>query len=369
MRVVYNSFDGRFSDSPRTLYEAYRNQVPGEHLWLVDPDHAHGFPVGADTVPIGSPGCVEALEAADLVVANTHLEMDWVKGPDAVYLQIWHGTPLKRIHHDVLWAPPGRLSALDVDVARWDYLVSPNTVSSPRLRAAFGFQGQVLETGYPRTDVLLSSEAPRVRARVRAALGVAEGVTAVLYTPTWRDQDYFNPPPQGLEFAVDLEAFAAALGPGYVLLPRLHFKVTDLGTRQDRPGVVDVSYYPDVQELYLAADVLVTDYSSAMFDFAVTGKPMVFYTYDLAAYRDDLRGFYFDLEPTAPGPVVHTAADLIDALRTVDSGHGAHLQRYRQFQSTFCHLHDGHATERLGWLYGRDRTPSGHRSASTAEDQ
>src|SRR3712207_4483149 len=242
------------------------------------------------------PGARAALESADLIIANTHIELDWVKKPGAVYLQTWHGTPLKRIHNDVLWAPEGRLAYLDLDVQRWDYLISPNEISTPRLRDAFGFTGEVLAVGYPRHDVLSPPEADVVRARVRGQLGIPDDVTAVLYTPTWRDDEYFADGTPNVQLALDVDAFTRVLGPQQWLLPRLHYMVTDRSEPLDREGVVDVSWYPDVHELYLAADVMITDYSSTMFDFAITGKPMLFYTYDLEHYRDTLRGFYFDLD-------------------------------------------------------------------------
>src|SRR4051794_38632569 len=103
-----------------------------EHVWLCDPLHRAGFPAEVSTVPASGAEAVAALESADLVIANTHIDLDWDKKPGAVYLQTWHGTPLKRIHNDVLWAPPGRLAELDRDVQRWDYLVSPNEVSTHR---------------------------------------------------------------------------------------------------------------------------------------------------------------------------------------------------------------------------------------------
>src|SRR3712207_5887957 len=223
------------------------------------------------------PGARAALESADLIIANTHIELDWVKKPGAIYLQTWHGTPLKRIHNDVLWAPEGRLAFLDRDVARWDYLVSPNAVSTPRLREAFGFTGEVLEVGYPRNDLLSSPRAAAVRAQVRATLGIPDDVTAVLYTPTWRDDEYFADGTPNVQLALDVEGFVRELGPKHWLLPRLHYMVTERSQGLDRDGVVDVSRYPDVRELYLAADVMITDYSSTMFDFAITGKPMLFY--------------------------------------------------------------------------------------------
>jgi CDP-glycerol glycerophosphotransferase len=353
MKIVYSSFDGRYSDNPRALYERYSRRGADEHVWLCHPAHRQGFPPGVATVTMGSSECIAALESADLVIANTHIEVDWQKKPGATYVQTWHGTPLKRVHHDVLWAPPGRLPRLDADVERWDYLVSPNSVSTPRLREAFRFSGEMLETGYPRNDVLTSPRAGRVRARMRKSLGIGEDTVAVLYAPTWRDDEYFGLEGAQAGQALDLDAFEDQLGQGHHLLLRLHPMMTDRAARNQRTGVRDVSYHPDVQELYLAADVLVTDYSSAMFDFAVTGKPILFYAYDFEKYRDSLRGFYFDFTPVAPGPILRTSADVIDELYDLTAMNAAFADRYAQFRRTFCHYDDGHAADRLDWLTRR----------------
>ena len=354
MKVVYSSFDGRFSDSPRALYESMRHSRRSlEHVWLRNPLHAAGFPAEVATVPATGPEAVEALESADLVIANTHIEVDWRKQPGTVYLQTWHGTPLKRVHHDVFWAPPGRLARLDADVARWDYLVSPNAASTPRLRGAFRFPGQVLETGYPRNDILSSPGADEVRAAVRASLGIAPDTVAVLYAPTWRDDEYFDPEGAERGPGLDFDAFEDRFGSSHCVLLRLHPMMTDRVARVHRPGVRDLSGHPDPHELYLAADVLITDYSSVMFDFAVTGKPMLFYAYDLERYRDSLRGFYFDFTPVAPGPVLPTSADVIEHLQDLPGVRRSYADRYAEFRRTFCHLEDGHAADRLDWLTER----------------
>jgi CDP-glycerol glycerophosphotransferase (TagB/SpsB family) len=115
----------------------------------------------------------------------------------------------------------------------------------------------------------------------------------------------------------------------------------------DGSPVRDVCSHPDIRDLYLAADAMVTDYSSTMFDFAITGRPMLFFTYDLAYFRDELRGFYFDLEDVAPGPLLSTSTELIDALADLDGVRERHATRYAEFRRTFCHLEDGHATERV----------------------
>jgi len=349
MRIVYHSFEGRYSDNPCVLYEALRAREPGhDHVWLVDPAHAAGgFPMGTSTVPYRSQEGVEALESADLVVANTHTDLVWTKRPGAVYLQTWHGTPLKRIHFDVLWAPEGRLDRLSRDVAQWDVLLSPNRISTERLRGAFAFSGEVLESGYPRNDVLSGPDRDAVRERVRAELEIPPGVTAVLYTPTWRDDVVFSNGNRNFALDLDVDAFIARLGDDHILLLRLHYMLTGRLQAMKHPALREVSFHPDVSELYLAADVLVTDYSSTMFDFAVTGKPLLFYAYDLEDYGSRVRGFYFDLPSVAPGPLVRSTRGLLEALADLPQVTAQYASRYAHFRDTFCHLDDGHASERV----------------------
>jgi CDP-glycerol glycerophosphotransferase len=347
--VVYNSFGGRYSDSPRAVHEALtsRGSTDIDHTWLAHPAHEHSFPPGTRTVRYGGPECIAALGAADVLVSNDHVPLDWEKRAGAVYLQTWHGTPLKRIHHDVRWAPPGRLERLDADVSLWDHLLSPNRASTDRLRRAFRFSGQIHETGYPRNDLLSSPARFAVRDAVRAELGIPEGMRVVLYTPTWRDDVVFSGDGPGFALQLDLEDFTRRLGHDHVLLLRLHSMVAD---QLDLPAgvpVIDVSRYRDVRDLYAAADLLVTDYSSTMFDFAITGLPILFFTYDLEYYRDELRGFYFDLTAEAPGPLLNTSEELISAIRDVEAVAAEHSESYTRFRRTFCHLEDGHATDRV----------------------
>lgn len=348
MNVVWQSFDGRYSDNPRAVYELWKATRPGDlHTWLAHPDHAQYFPPDVVTVPPHGDECIATLEAADLLVANTHTEVDWRKRPDATYLQTWHGTPLKRVHFDVLWAPEGRLDRLTRDVDKWDVLLSPNAASTPRLRRAFGFSGELLESGYPRNDILLAPNRDEVRQRVRAELGLTESTTVVLYAPTWRDDAVFAEGRPEITLALDVDALTTRLGAGYCVLLRVHAAETDRHVLIDGPSIRDVSLHPDVAELYLAADVLVTDYSSVMFDFALTGKPIVYFTYDLARFRDVVRGFYFDLEDEAPGPLANTAPQLVAALLDLPGTQRHYAKEYAAFQARYCNLEDGSATRRV----------------------
>jgi CDP-glycerol glycerophosphotransferase len=189
---------------------------------------------------------------------------------------------------------------------------------------------------------------------VRRTLGIGDETTAVLYAPTWRDdvvfadgQDVMRADGDPIALDLDVDRFVAALGASHALLLRLHYTLTGRLAAVAHASVADVSRHSDIGELYLAADVLVTDYSSAMFDFAVTGKPIVFLAADLDRYRDSLRGFYFDLFADAPAPVTVTTDELIRALGDLEAGAAAHAERYARFRETFCPFDDGGATERL----------------------
>lgn len=350
MKIVYSCFRGMFADNPRALYDALvaRDDLDATHTWMCTAATQPTFPPGVTTVVYGTPESIAALESADLVIANDCISREWQKSPRTTYLQTWHGTPLKRIHHD---APvrEGWLTGPDKDVARWDMLLSPNPASTDRLRRAFGFSGPIPETGYPRNDVLSSPQRDGIRARVREELGIPDGKTAVLYTPTWRDNLVLDGAggEQDFEFPIDMADFADRLGEDHVLLVRLHSIVA--GRLEPMPGVpmIDVSDYADAAGLYLAADLMVTDYSSAMFDFAITGKPLLFFTYDLEHYRDELRGFYFHLAEVAPGPLVRTSKELVTAIGDVEAITADNVDRYARFRETFCSLEDGHATDRV----------------------
>jgi CDP-glycerol glycerophosphotransferase len=341
--VLFNSWGGRLADSPKAIAEELRRRdFSLEHVWVLREDSE--APDGCTAVRPGSLGYLEQLGRARYIVSSNVLPSYFRKKKETAYLQTWHGTPLKRIAFDIerpaFEAKDSYVSDLRREVRNWDFLVSPNGFSTDVLRRAFRYDGPILETGYPRNDLLSSPERDAVRARIRRELGIDEGVRAVLYAPTWRDNASFST-------ELDLTATAAELGDGYVILLRVHRAVADTAAVGDHPGLRNVSARDDVGELFLAADVLVTDYSSVMFDFAVTGKPILLFTYDLEFYRDELRGFYFDLAEEAPGPLIETQPDLIEALRGLHEVQARFAGPYERFRRRFCHLEDGHAAERV----------------------
>ncbi len=315
--VLFDSWRGQYSDNPRAISEELHRRETGlRHAWVLDPALENEVPEWVEPVAPNSAEHLAMMGRARYLVANGTVPGFHLKRRGTFFLQTWHGTPLKRIGFDIprdaARAPRQAANTLRHNVPRWDLLVSPNAFSTPILREAFAYPGQIAETGYPRNDLLQAPDAEDIRDRVRARLGIGEHQRAVLYAPTFRDAVRF-------ELVPEVQRLARQLGDSHVVLMRAH----KLDTADVRVGqgteLKDVSSYPDNRELFLAADVLVTDYSSVMFDFAVTGKPMLFWTYDLAEYRDAGRGFYFDFEQQAPGPLLRTADEVAEAVADLDS--------------------------------------------------
>jgi CDP-glycerol glycerophosphotransferase len=196
-------------------------------------------------------------------------------------------------------------------------------------------------------DALARADRDALTSRLRRQLGIPDHKRVVLYAPTYRDQVRDAKKRYRLELRLDLERLRDAVGDDCVILFRKHHYIVDPVPATSDGFVRDVSSYPDGTELLLAADVLVTDYSSMMVDFANTRRPMLFYTYDLDAYRDEIRGFYLDLVATAPGPMLRTTDELIAALQDLDGVQQEFQQRYADFAATFCELDDGGAAARV----------------------
>ena len=349
--VVYTSFGGRqCSDSPRAIQdELARRGAQLEHLWVISDGMAR-VPEGSVALREGSREHYEALATARYVVANDHFP-DWFRRrDDQTCVQTWHGTPLKRLGFDVsaMHKSKRRFESHWADQERnWQYVVSPNTFATPIMRKAYRLDGEMLETGYPRNDVLARADRDAATEAVRARLGIPRGVRTVLYAPTYRDHVIDRRGRYRLDLNLDVDRVRAAVGADTVILFRKHHYVLDPVPATADGFVRDVSAYPDGTELLLAADVLITDYSSMMFDYANTGRPMLFFTYDLDVYRDEVRGFYFDFIERAPGPLLRTSDQLAEALQDLGAVRDAHAQRYADFAAEFCELDDGGAAGRV----------------------
>jgi CDP-glycerol glycerophosphotransferase len=329
-----------YACNPAAIHRTALELVPGlRAVWVVKRDAAGAMPDGVEYVHPATPEYFDAIARAGYLINNVNWPNNVVKREGQVHVMTHHGTPLKKMGLSLQEAE-GREKSDDFDAfmkrcARWDYSIAANPFSTRAWDVAYpGLSFRSLETGYPRNDVLAAATADDI-ARARQAVGLAAGEVAVLYAPTHREYET-----DGSEL-LDLGAVAPLLGPEHVVLARQHY-LEDAALAAGEGRVRDVSAHPSVEELCLAADVLVTDYSSIMFDYAVLDRPIVIHAPDWDTYRRK-RGTYFDLMEQRPGPVANTPQAVADAVAAGDPDPAARAA----FRAEFCALEDGGASERV----------------------
>ncbi|MEV1329784.1 bifunctional glycosyltransferase family 2 protein/CDP-glycerol:glycerophosphate glycerophosphotransferase [Micromonospora costi] len=346
--AVYAAYWYRgYSCNPAAIYEAARRLAPEiRGVWIVRRDRVDSLPPGVEYVVAGTPSYYRMLARARWLVNNVNYPDFVRKRPGSVHVQTHHGTPVKVMGLDQQRYPIGAgrmdFAGLLRRVDRWDYSITSNGFSTQMWDRAYPAAYTTLEVGYPRNDRLVTATPEEVR-RLRAELGIGLAEQVVLYAPTHREHlPTYRPP-------FDPDRFVEALGPTGRLLMRSHyFHDRDRRPRPsvDRDRVRDVSAHQRVEDLYLVADVLVTDYSSAMFDYAVLDRPIVIYAPDWEAYRL-ARGVYFDVTAEPPGAVAMTFPDLLDVFSGGGFRSEAATKARQQFRARFCGLDDGHAAERV----------------------
>lgn len=333
--VFFESFYGRTAGcNPLAIDRELARVAPGVTRYWSVVDLSVEVPDGAVAVVEGSPEWWRARGVARLLVVNDWLRRRFVRRRGQRVLQTWHGTPLKRLALHRPGFDPRRALAVVRESRRWDVLLAQSPYAARVLGKAYAFlRRPVWVEGYPRDDGLRDDDGRETRRR----LGIQPDERVLLYAPTWRDDR---------EQIVDfVDASALARSADAVVLVRGHTRTLHPGSDLDGPRVIDVTGYPDTSRLLAAADALITDYSSVMFDFAITGKPMYFLVPDLERYRGEMRGFYFDLLDLAPGPVVRTQHELERALAEVDPSIFA--ERYDRWRHLFVPRDDGRAAERV----------------------
>lgn len=337
--AFFESFHGRtVACNPAAIDREIAARFPGiQRTWSVSRD-AVEVPEGATPVRVGTAQWRAARDAADLLVLNDWIEDGWRPRRDQFVLQTWHGTPLKRIALGRRGRTPRLVGAVVKQSTRWSAMLAQNPFGARALRRSYAVAKPMWTLGYPRNDVLVTGVDPTLRER----LGIRTD-RVVLYAPTWRDDALDGPDP------LDAVALSDALGPDWTVLVRAHARTLDLRSEVVGDRTIDVSGHPDVSDLLALADVLLTDYSSVMFDFSTTGRPMVFSVADEERYAAEVRGFAWDLSERAPGPLVRTLEECADAVARADdpAERARWAARYRRWRAEFNPLDDGHASARV----------------------
>lgn len=367
--VVFESYHGkRISDSTLSLFERMRTQFPDlEMYWSVNSPSVNP-PAGSTAIVMGSSEWIRVVHRARYLMNNSNFPGYFRKQSGQRYVQTWHGTPLKRIAEDM---PAGNLSLeyrslMRREVRYWDLLLAQNPFAAQTIAQAFRYTGPVLDVGYPRNDLLARSADRTESESLRTRLGIRETDFVVMFAPTFRDGKNTSGS-TWMNSGLDFDELLSRLPDNTTLLLRGHSNTSYSAIGETSGRVIDVGNYGEISELFLITDVLVTDYSSMMFDFVVTGKPIMFFVPDLEEYSTTTRGFYLDFNAICPGPMYATSSELGEGLAR------AHVEpddfidtSYREFVSRFAPHDDGSATERVldhmisqGWFDGTGDSAGG----------
>ncbi|MFD5971164.1 CDP-glycerol glycerophosphotransferase family protein [Streptomyces sp. NPDC060311] len=355
--VVYSAFSHRgVLGDPAAIYRAAREHAP--HLrgvWVVRDEECAAdpalLPPGTEHVILGSAAYRRVTERAAFLVNNVNWPGTVAKREGSVHLHTHQGTPLKYMGVDLLGRPGARLG-LDVPqmlrrADRWDHSLVAGRYAERIWERAYPCHFTSARTGSPRNDVLVNA-GPEDGRRVRERLGVPDGHTVVLYAPTRREYRR-----GGLVERLDVARLAADLGEQHTLLVRLHPSLATgparglgLSELHRRGVVVDVTDEPHVEDLMLASDLLITDYSALMFDYVLLDRPVLIHADDWGPYAAT-RGAYFDITEEAPGHVSRSYRELTWLLAS-GAWRDEEAARLRAaFRARYCEYEDGRAAERV----------------------
>ncbi|MDO4487199.1 MAG: CDP-glycerol glycerophosphotransferase family protein [Bacillota bacterium] len=360
--IMFEVFMGRqYSCNPKAIYEYITRDSRFDDYRLVwafrDVEKAKKIPElsRAEIVKMKSKEYFKTCAEAAFIITNSNLDNRISKQPGQTFIQTWHGTPLKKLRCDIEAESGNANNSLeeikyrnDVDMIRYDYFISPSEFCTEKFTSAFnlkelGKEKIIIETGYPRNDILINYKPERIN-EIKYKYGIDPDKKIILYAPTFRDNRHDG---SGYVYDthLDFDKLRYELGQDYIILFRAHYFVANQFNFEKYNGFVyDMSRLDDINELYLISDLLITDYSSVFFDYANLERPILFYMYDLEEYANEIRGFYFDLN-ILPGPIVKDEDNLILEIKRLENWEKD--EKYNSFNKRFNYLDDGRASRRV----------------------
>lgn len=353
--ILFSSFKGKsYSGNPRYLFEYIKNSGEFSDYQLVWAFKDVKSIAGAKTVNFNSLQYFYYLSKAKYWVFNSKMAPYYYKKSDQVYLQTWHGVPLKRLGHDIIdngstyyrskQSYKQMVKSYDKDSRHWDYLIASSSFSAHVFETAFAFpQQKMLNVGYPRVYCLVQPDPARI-SELKKKYHLPINKKIILYAPTWRDNSYNNAG-YTFELKVDFYSWKRVLGEEYIVLFKPHYLIcSTYHIPQDLSDFVFLmDPNQDINDAYLVSDALITDYSSVFFDYAQLGRPIYFYMYDLAHYAEELRGFYLKVPDDLPNDPVKTEEELLKMIKDDCFDY----QRLYAFNKKFNPWNDGSACEKI----------------------
>lgn len=362
--VIFGCFNGRsYCDSPKAIYNYLINNENFKDynfVWAFVKPEEHSFLEknrNTKVINVKSKEFLKTLGKAKYWVFNYKVQDYIFPKENQVFVQCWHGTPLKRLGCDLEHFNNAMNTVSEIrkryhiEASKFSYFLSPSKFASEKFITAWDLEkinktNIMLEEGYPRNDFLINYTQSDIL-RIKKALNIENETRKILlYAPTYRDNQHTAGLGYTYKTEVDFEKLQKELSKEYIILFRAHWLVAqDFDFEKYKDFVIDVSNYDDINELYVVSDMLITDYSSVFFDYANLKRPIIFYMYDLAAYRDDIRGFYLDINEL-PGNIIEKEEELIKEIKLLSSNF-KYDDKYEKFNNKFNYLDDGQAAKRV----------------------
>lgn len=359
--IIFSSFNGRsYCDSPKAIYNYLikSNEFSDYNfVWAFKDVEKHKYlekNANTKVIDIKSKEFWKVLGKAKYWIFNFKMQDYIFPKENQVFAQCWHGTPLKRLGCDLEHFNNAMNSIseirkrYEIEASKFSYFLSPSDFATEKFMTAWNIQNKdiMLQEGYPRNDFLINYTEKDIQ-QIKEKLNLSNiNKKIILYAPTYRDNQHTAGVGYTYETEVDFEKLQKELSDDYIILFRAHWLVAqNFDFEKYKDFVVDVSNHDDINELYVIADMLITDYSSVFFDYANLKRPIIFYMYDLEKYRDDIRGFYLDLNEL-PGKIIDKDNELINEIKNITKNF-KYDEKYRNFNEKFNYLDDGQASKRV----------------------
>ncbi len=357
--IFFESFNGNsFSCSPKAIYNyliSHDEYKDYKFIWAfkdLEKDHIKN---NKNTIIVKSKSFkyYYYLSKSKYWIVNSLLDLSVIKKSKQVYVQCWHGTPLKKLRCDinvtggVLNTKEEVIKRNNLDVKKIDYFISPSKYATSKFISAFNLKELnkekiIIEKGYPRNDKLINYNNNDIE-KIKKDLNIPTDKKVILYAPTFRDDEHTSGVGYTYKLNIDFDSLQKELK-NYIILFRAHYFIANsFEFDKYKDFIYDVSKYDDINDLYIISDLLITDYSSVFFDYAILEKPIIFYMYDYDNYKNNLRDFYIDLKEL-PGPIVKDEKDLITLIKEKNN---KYKNMYSSFNKKFNPYEDGKSTQRV----------------------
>lgn len=355
--VIFIAYHGRgVVGNPKYIYQAMQNDdffKDKKKIWMVKHRNRKNVDGDVSMVSYNSPLYFFYMARAKYWVVNCKLPMYMYKKENQIYLQTWHGTPLKRLAKDIInenqkfyrsqISYDEMVKTYEVDSSKYDFMIAPNKFCEDIFPGCFGVdKNKLITTGYPRNDYLINNKNnENLKDQIKKEFNIPKNKKIILYAPTWRDDTYSN---KGYTFKLklNLDKWKEKLSDEYILLFKPHYLIVNEDIVSDE-FVYKIDADVDINKLYLISDCLVTDYSSVFFDYANLNKPIYFYMFDLSEYRDNLRGFYLDIYKDLPGNIYEDEQELIENIKCKNFD----FDKLKAFNHRFNTYEEGKASQRV----------------------